>query len=107
MPVLLVHCTCPDAATAQAIAHALVAERLAACASQLPAVCSTYRWQGKVEQAEECLLLIKTTDARLDAVTSRIRALHPYELPEVLVVEAAGGLPPYLDWVAEQTRDDD
>lgn len=107
MPALIVFCTCPDATSADALAQALVSERLAACVNVLPGVRSTYRWQGAVEQADEVLLLIKTTRSRLDALGARVRALHPYELPEVLAVEAHGGLAPYLDWVAEQTRDDD
>lgn len=107
MAVLLCLCTCPDATCAATIATALVDERLAACVSQLPGIASVYRWQGKVEQATEVLLLIKTTDDRLAALTARVQTLHPYELPELIAVEAAGGLAPYLAWVAEQTCDDD
>lgn len=107
MPVLLCLCTCPDAASARTIADALVGERLAACVSRLPGLESTYRWQDRIEHAGEVLLLIKTTAERLDALTARVRTLHPYELPELIAVEAAGGLAPYLAWVAEQTRDDD
>lgn len=107
MAVLLCLCTCPDATSAATIATALVDERLAACVSQLPGIGSVYRWQGKVERATEVLLLIKTTDDRLPALTARVQALHPYELPELIAVEAAGGLAPYLAWVAEQTCDDD
>lgn len=104
MPVLIVYCSCPDADTATTIARTLVDERLAACVSQLPAVRSTYRWRDTVEHAGESLLLIKTARERLPALTERLQALHPYELPEILAVEAAGGLPPYLDWVVEQSR---
>ncbi|WP_425604505.1 divalent-cation tolerance protein CutA [Novilysobacter erysipheiresistens] len=107
MPVLLCLCTCPDAASARTIADALVGERLAACVNRLPGLESTYRWEGRVEHADEVLLLIKTTTERLDALTARLQTLHPYELPELVAVEAAGGLAPYLAWVAEQTRDDD
>lgn len=107
MPVLLVYCTCPDLASAASIAETLVGERLAACVNQLPGLRSTYRWQGAVEHADEVLLLIKTTDDRLQALIARVQALHPAELPEVLAVEAVGGLAPYLAWVAEQTRIDD
>lgn len=107
MPVLIVYCTCPDAASADALAQALVSERLAACVNVLPGVRSTYRWQGKVDTSDEVLLLIKTTRGRLDALSARVQALHPHELPEVLAVEVHGGLAPYLDWVAEQTRDHD
>jgi periplasmic divalent cation tolerance protein len=107
MPVLLVHCTCPDADSAATIARTLVEERLAACVSQLAGLRSTYRWDDAIEQTDEILLLIKTTTDRLDALTARVQALHPYELPELVAVEAQGGLAPYLQWVAEQTRLDD
>lgn len=106
MSALVCFCTCPDQASAARIADALVAERLAACVNALPQAHSTYRWQGRVEHADEVLLLIKTVSARLQALRARIVALHPYELPEVIAVEAAGGLPAYLDWIAEQTRDE-
>lgn len=107
MSVLIAYCTCPDAASADVLARALVAERLAACVSEMPGVRSTYRWEGRVEHGNEVLLMIKTTREQLDALTARVRALHPYELPELIAVEAVGGLAPYLDWVVEQTRDDD
>ena len=103
MSVLLAYSSCPDAASAEAIARALVAERLAACVNQLPGLRSTYRWQGQLEQASEVLLLIKTTSDRLDAMTARLRDLHPYELPEFIAVEVRAGLPAYLDWVTAQT----
>ena len=98
--VLVCLCTCPDRATGQRIAEALVAEGLAACVNVLPGVHSVYRWQGGVEHADEVLLLAKTTRARMDALQARLLELHPYELPELLAVEAASGLPAYLDWVA-------
>ena len=102
MTALLCLTTCPDPDSARRIADALVEERLAACVNVLPAVQSTYRWQGHLERADELLLLIKTTRVRLPALQERIKALHPYELPEVLAVEA-GGLPAYLQWVARET----
>ena len=103
MSALVCLCTCPDESSAAAIAAALVSELLAACVNRLPAVRSTYRWQGRVEESEEVLLLIKTTRDRLDDLIGRVQAMHPYELPEVIAVEAKGGLAPYLTWVAEQT----
>jgi len=104
VPVLVCFCTCPDADTARAIADALVAERLAACVNLIPGLRSVYRWRGAVECADEVLLLAKTDAGRGAALADRIAALHPYELPEVITVEAAGGLGAYLDWVSEQTR---
>lgn len=107
MSALVCLCACPDPETAGRIAAALVEERLAACVNLLSGMRSVYRWQGKVESAEETLLLIKTTTDRLKRVSERIVELHPYELPEVIAVEAAGGWPAYLDWVAAQTREED
>ena len=101
MTALLCLSTCPDTATARRIADALVDARLAACVSVLPGLQSTYRWQGTVERAEEVLLLIKTTRDALPALQARLPGLHPYELPELLAVEAAG-LPAYLDWIARE-----
>ena len=105
MTVCIVFCTCPDTASAERIADALVGERLAACVNLLPAVTSVYRWRGQVERASEIQLLIKTTADRLEALGTRVAELHPYELPELIAVEARAGLPAYLDWVAAQTRD--
>ena len=104
MTVLVCFCTCPDTDSAQRIADTLVAERLAACVNVLPGLRSVYRWQGAIECADEVLLLAKTVVERRDALCARIVALHPHELPEVIAVEASGGLTAYLDWVAEQTR---
>lgn len=106
MPVFLILSTCPDADTAQRLARILVEERLAACVSLLPGAVSTYRWQGRVEQAAEVQLLAKTPADRRDALMARLAELHPYELPEILAVETAAGLPAYLDWVTAETRTD-
>ena len=106
MPVFLILSTCPDADTAQRLARTLVEERLAACVSLLPGAVSTYRWQGQVEQATEVQLLAKTSADRRDALMARLAELHPYELPEILAVETAAGLPAYLDWVTAETRAD-
>lgn len=96
---LVVLCTCPDGAPAASLAESLVDERLAACVNRLPGVASCFRWEGRVQYETETLLLIKTTRARLAALTTRIRELHPYELPEVIAVPVMGGLEQYLDWV--------
>ncbi|MBS0200043.1 MAG: divalent-cation tolerance protein CutA [Proteobacteria bacterium] len=104
MSVLICLSTCPDAASADRIATALVEERLAACVNVLPGLHSTYRWEGQVRRDDEILLIIKTTTDRFDALRERLPALHPYELPELIAVEAAGGLPAYLDWIATETR---
>ncbi len=103
MSVRLVFCTCPDRNTAERIAAALVELRLAACVNLLPGLHSIYRWQDAVEHADEVLLLIKSTAERYPALQAAIVEQHPYELPEVVAVEAAGGLPGYLAWVRDST----
>lgn len=104
MDALLCLCTCPDPATARQLADTLVGERLAACVNIVPGLRSVYRWQGTTHCDEETLLLIKTTRARYPALQARLPQLHPYELPELVAVEVADGLPAYLRWLAESTR---
>ena len=100
---LLVLTNLPDEASAHALAAALVTERLAACVNVLAPCRSVYRWQGAIENATETPLLIKTTAVRYAALEVAIRARHPYELPEIIAVPIAHGLPAYLDWVAAET----
>lgn len=100
---LLCLSTCPDAATAARIAHALVDERLAACVNRVPGIASTYRWQGQIHDDAEVLLLIKTTRERFAALRERLLALHPYETPELIALDIADGSPAYLDWLAAET----
>ncbi len=99
----LVFCACPDRETARTIAAALVERQAAACVNILPGVTSVYRWQGAVEQAEEWLLLIKTTRDRYPDLEADIRARHPYEVPEIIAVPIDRGLPDYLRWVGDNT----
>lgn len=104
--MMLVFTTLPDDASAQRLAQALVEARLAACVSIQAPCRSYYRWQGAIETANEVPLLCKTSAARVADLTARIRALHPYELPEIVTVRVADGLPAYLDWVAAETAVD-
>jgi periplasmic divalent cation tolerance protein len=92
------------AATADAVtlARALVEERLAACVNVLPPMTSVYRWRGQVEQEQEQQLLIKTTPSRVAAVAARLRELHPYDVPEFVVLDATASAA-YADWVREET----
>jgi len=99
--VLLVYTTCPEDTTAAQMASALVEERLAACANRIPAMSSTFRWQGKVQTNSEVQLILKTTDRVYPALEKRILELHPYELPEVLAVQVQAGLPGYVDWIVD------
>lgn len=97
--VLIAYCTCPDEPTAARLAQVLVSERLAACVNRIAGVRSTYFWDGGLQDDPEILLIMKTTAERLPALTERVKALHPYELPEVLATAAAGGNEGYLQWV--------
>ncbi len=101
---VLVYTTCPDENTARVIARTLVEERLAACGNILPGVTSIYRWQGKIETAGECLVLLKTRSERLEALAARLQHLHPYDVPELLAVPVDRGAPEYLRWVVEETE---
>ena len=102
--VYLTYCSCPDASIAEEIARTLVNEGLAACVHCLPSGLSIYRWQGQIEQTRECTLLIKAPAVNYPALEARIRALHPYELPEVIAVPLSAGLPEYLDWIRESAK---
>ena len=95
----IVFTTCPDPAVAEQIAQTLVAEGLAACVNILPAMHSIYTWKGKMESTTEHLLLIKSQAHRYPAIQDRLRALHPYELPEIIAVPITHGLPDYLAWL--------
>ncbi len=103
MGTILVISTLPDRDAAEKMAYFLIEQQLAACVNILPGVTSVYRWQGKVESANETILLIKTTMARYPALEAAIKAQHPYELPEIVAVPINAGLPAYLAWVATET----
>jgi periplasmic divalent cation tolerance protein len=91
--------TAPDAACAERIARALVEERLAACVNVVPGVKSVYRWEGKVEESSEVMLVAKTRSALFPTLEARVRALHPYEVPEIVSLPLTAGSRPYLSWV--------
>jgi len=100
---LLVLTNCPDEESANAIALALVEERLAACVNILPRVQSVYRWQGAVESATEIPLFIKSTATNYPALEAAIRNRHPYQVPEIIALPVERGVPAYLDWIASET----
>jgi periplasmic divalent cation tolerance protein len=101
---LVVLCACPDAPTAERIAREVVAAGLAACVNRLGEVRSTYRWEGVVKDESEVLLVIKTVKARYEALEMRLKALHPYEVPEIIAVPILAGAESYLAWMAAETR---
>jgi len=95
---------CPDRPVAEGIARALVEERLAACANLLPGVTSIYRWEGTLSQESEILLLIKTRRERLSGLARRVKALHPYSVPELIALPILAGSTSYLKWVRDSVR---
>ena len=98
--------TAGDAGEAARIGRTLVEERLAACANLVGPIRSVYRWQGAVEEAAEHLLLVKARADDLPALEARVRALHSYQVPEVLALPVAAGSAAYLAWLAESTARD-
>lgn len=100
--VVLVLTTLPDDERADALARALVDERMAACVSMAAPMTSIYRWEGAIEQSRERQLVLKTTGSLAQALAERIRALHPYELPEILVLNAQAS-DAYAAWVRAET----
>lgn len=93
----------PDAGVAEALAETVVRERLAACASFVPGMTSLFWWEGRVQRADEVLVLMKTGAERVDALIARAAELHPYDVPELLALPVEAGLPAYLDWVRAET----
>ena len=101
--VLVVLVTCPPE-KAQAIAGALVEERVAACVNVVPSLSSVYRWKGAVHNEAEALLLVKTSKDRFEALKQAVLRHHPYELPEVIAIQVDRGHAPYLEWVIESSH---
>lgn len=96
--------TAPDTDTAESLARAVVVERLAACVNLVPGVVSIYRWEGEVRRDDEVLLILKTTAERMGALRERVVALHPYDVPEVLVLPVTESHEPYRAWVRGQVE---
>ena len=99
--ILLALSTFPDRETAQRISNQLVTEKFAACANIFPQIESIYRWKGKLETGSETLALFKVSEDRQSAFQDKLRSLHPYEVPEIVFVPIASGLPEYLRWITE------
>ncbi len=101
---LLVFTTLPNADKAHEVAKTLVEERLAACANLLPAVRSIYRYQDKLQDEYEVMVLFKTRAENVERLKARLLELHPYEIPEILAIPVESGYQAYLDWLGAQTR---
>ncbi len=103
MSAMIVITSAPDRKVAQAIAQALVERKLAACVNILASCTSVYRWQGKIETADEVPLLIKTRAEIYTEVEAAIKGLHPYEVPEIVALPVAEGSHDYLEWLSAAT----
>lgn len=102
---VIVLTTVPSPEIGEQIGRALVDAGLAACVNVLSPMVSIYRWKGEVQRETECQLVIKTVGARVDAVHASVSELHPYDLPEFLVLPVTGGDPAYLAWVSAESSD--
>lgn len=100
-PLLVVYCTCPDQATAEHIAETVIDERLAACVNLVPGLTSIYRWQGQIQRETEMLLIMKTGNMAYPRLETRLRELHPYEVPEIIALPIQSGSAAYLNWIAD------
>ncbi len=102
--IVCIYSTIGTLTDAQRIARVLVEHHLVACVNIIPSVSSVYRWKGKIEEEHECVLLAKTTEKKADAAVQKIRSLHPYELPDIVVLPITAGLQPYLSYIEDETR---
>ena len=103
MSYCLAYMTAANVEEAKAIGRALVEDRLAACVNVIPGMVSVYRWQGGLEEAEEAVLIAKTRADLFDALANRVAEIHPYDTPCAIRLDIAGGLPPFLRWIAGET----
>ena len=103
MSYCLAYMTAGSVAEAKSIGRALVEERLAACVNIVPGMVSLYRWEGALEEAGEAVLIAKTRAEKFDALARRVAEIHPYDTPCAIRLDISAGLPPFLDWIAEET----
>jgi len=103
METVLIISNFPNKKSAMLCAEALIDQRVAACVNILSPCASVYRWQGKIESVDEIPVLIKTQRLHYDRVEQLIKMMHPYELPEVILVPIHNGSPAYLQWIAAET----
>ncbi|CAM8936036.1 unnamed protein product [Rhodiola kirilowii] len=105
VPSIVVYVTVPNKELGKKLAESIVKEKLAACVNRVPGVESVYQWKGEIQTDSEELLIIKTRESLLEALTEHVKANHEYEVPEVIALPITGGSIPYLEWIKSNTRD--
>lgn len=104
MSAIFIYVTAPSAADARKLADAVVTDRLAACANIIPGMRSIYHWQGKIEEADETVVIFKTRATLFQAVEARVKELHKYSAPCIIALPVEAGSKPYLDWIMAETK---
>ncbi len=102
---LVIYITCPSYKEAERLSRLLLQEKLAACCNIIKSVKSLFLWKGKVDEAEESLMIVKTQQSRLDALVQFVQNHHPYDVPEIIAMPIVGGAQDYLNWLKEETTD--
>ncbi|XP_031280077.1 protein CutA, chloroplastic [Pistacia vera] len=105
VPSIVVYVTVPNKEAGKKLAESIVKERLAACVNRVPGIESVYEWKGEIQTDSEELLIIKTRQSLLEALTEYVKANHEYDEPEVIAMPITGGSHQYLEWVKKSTRD--
>nr|GMC48344.1 protein CutA, chloroplastic [Ipomoea batatas]GME20980.1 protein CutA, chloroplastic [Ipomoea batatas] len=105
VPSIVVYVTVPNKEAGKKLAESIVKEKLAACVNRVPGVESVYEWDGKIQSDSEELLIIKTRESLLEALTAHVNANHEYDVPEVIALPIVGGSPRYLEWIKNTTRE--
>jgi len=101
--VSIIYSTVGRVEEARKIARVLAEEKIVACVNIIPKIESIYRWKGKIEEDNECVLLAKTTDKNIDKAIQRIKKLHSYDVPDIVAIHVTHGFKEYLDWVEDET----
>ena len=100
----IIYSTMGNVQDAKKIARKLVEEKLVACVNIIPTIESIYRWQGKIEEDSECVIIAKTTDKNVDKTIQRIKNLHSYDVPDIVAIPIVDGLKEYLSYVEDETK---
>lgn len=102
--IAIVYATTESYEKARKIASSLLESKLVACVNIIPKMHAIYRWKGKIEEGDECIMIVKTPTENVDAVIKKIKKMHSYELPCILVLPVIGGLKEYLKYVTDETK---